>query len=409
MAALTLRWPDQARRPAHPARPGAARLAGARRAERPDSPARRALLRCSPRRRCSSWARWPRRCASARPPRAASSPTSSTRTRTTPTSARSTATSAPSTASRARRARTPTRSTVEEVMRMMARPRQLGGTTVLLQGGLNPAHPAGSSTRASCARRARRFPRHHAALLLGARDPPDGRGLGPHDPRRARGARRDAGQTTLPGGGAEILSDARAQADLGPRRAAPRRWLDVHREAHAVGMRSTATMMYGHVETRRGHPRAPRRRSARCRTRRGRGQRLHRVRAVVLQARQHAAGASGCARNAGPAQYLRMLAAARLYLDNFDHVQASWFSRGQEDRPDRAALRRRRLRRDALRGERAPGDRPREQTTVDEIRTLIREAGFTPAQRTTLYEILRVDEAPAAPEWAAAGVAPAPG
>jgi cyclic dehypoxanthinyl futalosine synthase len=42
------------------------------------------------------------------------------------------------------------------------------------------------------------------------------------------------------------------------------------------------------------------------------------------------------------------------------------------------------------------------QTTLDETLLLIREAGFTPAQRTTRYEILRVDEAPAAPEWAEA-------
>ena len=104
-----------------------------------------------------------------------------------------------------------------------------------------------------------------------------------------------------------------------------------------------------------------------------------------------------------------MLAASRLYLDNFDHVQASWFSEGKKT--GQIALH---FGADDFGGtlfeenvHLATGHV--NKTTLAEIETLIREAGFTPAQRTTLYEILRVDEAPAAPEWAAAGLAPAPG
>ena len=92
----------------------------------------------------------------------------------------------------------------------------------------------------------------------------------------------------------------------------------------------------------------------------------------------------------GPNTYLRVLAAARLYLDNFPHVQASWFSEGKaagqialhfgaddwggtlfEENVHKAA--------DYV-----------NTISVEEIVTLIREAGFTPAQRTTEYEILRV-------------------
>src|SRR5262249_57387698 len=57
-----------------------------------------------------------------------------------------------------------------------------------------------------------------------------------------------AGQRTLPGGGAEILA-ARVRKRISIKKGGPEAWLDVHRAAHAVGMRSTATMMYGHVET----------------------------------------------------------------------------------------------------------------------------------------------------------------
>ena len=92
----------------------------------------------------------------------------------------------------------------------------------------------------------------------------------------------------------------------------------------------------------------------------------------------------------GPNSYLRMLAVARVYLDNVPHVQASWFSEGKhtgqialhfgaddwggtlfEENVHKAA--------DYV-----------NTITVEEITALIREAGFTPAQRTTTYEILKI-------------------
>ena len=92
--------------------------------------------------------------------------------------------------------------------------------------------------------------------------------------------------------------------------------------------------------------------------------------------------------NAGPARYLRMLAASRLFLDNFDHVQATWFSEGKKT--GQVALH---FGADDFGGtlfeenvHQATGHV--NKTTVEETKTLIREAGFEPAQRTTLYEIL---------------------
>ena len=91
----------------------------------------------------------------------------------------------------------------------------------------------------------------------------------------------------------------------------------------------------------------------------------------------------------GPSAYLRMLAAARLYLDNFPHVQASWFSEGKK--AGQIALH--------FGADDWGGTLFEENVhqaaeyvntvTVEEIVTLIREAGFTPAQRTTEYEIVR--------------------
>ncbi|MBI3455034.1 MAG: dehypoxanthine futalosine cyclase, partial [Candidatus Rokubacteria bacterium] len=99
---------------------------------------------------------------------------------------------------------------------------------------------------------------------------------------------------------------------------------------------------------------------------------------------------------AGPNAYLRMLAVARCYLDNFPHVQASWFSEGK--RAGQVALHfvaddfGGTLFEENVHAAAALVNR----TTVEEVCALIREAGFAPAQRTTLYEILRTFEPAAA-------------
>src|SRR6185503_4055189 len=101
---------------------------------------------------------------------------------------------------------------------------------------------------------------------------------------------------------------------------------------------------------------------------------------------------------AGASAYLRVLAASRLFLDNFDHIQASWFSEGKKT--GQIALQ---FGADDFGGtlfeenvHLATGWS--NKTTVAEIETLIREAGYTPAQRTTLYEIVRTGEGPEALE-----------
>ena len=97
-------------------------------------------------------------------------------------------------------------------------------------------------------------------------------------------------------------------------------------------------------------------------------------------------------RHAGATQYLRMIALSRLYLDNVPHIQASWFSEGKKT--GQIALH--------FGADDFGGTLFEEnvhaattfinKTTVDEVVTLIQESGFTPAQRTTRYEILRTFE-----------------
>jgi CofH subfamily radical SAM domain protein len=200
----------------------------------------------------------------------------------------------------------------------------------------------------------------------------------------------EAGQRSLPGGGAEILA-TRVRKRISVKKGGPETWLDVHREAHRVGMKSTATMMYGHVETPAevvehfDHIRALQ-------------DETHGFTAFVPWSykRGNTPMEAKVPHIAGASTYFRMLAASRVYLDNFDHIQATWFSEGKKT--GQIALH---FGADDFGGtlfeenvHLATGHL--NKTTIAEIETLIRESGFTPAQRDTLYGIVKVSEGPSA-------------
>jgi cyclic dehypoxanthinyl futalosine synthase len=133
---------------------------------------------------------------------------------------------------------------------------------------------------------------------------------------------RAAGHDSLPGGGAEILVD-RVRQIIAPRKTTTDEWLDVMRAAHRAGMSTTATMMYGTVDTvedRVEHLR-----------------RLREVqdetggfRAFVCWSYQPGGGSARGDDHAHTtaADYLMTLAVSRLYLDNFRHFQSSWVTQG---------------------------------------------------------------------------------
>jgi dehypoxanthine futalosine cyclase len=279
---------------------------------------------------------------------------------------------------------------VEGVMRMMENAHLLGATTVLLQGGLNPAIPW--EFYPTIVREARRRYPHITPHFFSAPEIHQMVEVSGLSIRGVLEALYEAGQRTLPGGGAEILA-TRVRKRISVKKGGPEAWLDVHRAAHRVGMRSTATMMYGHVET-----------DAEL------IEHLSYVRDLQDETRGFTAFVPWSYKRgntpmeakvpqvAGASRYFRVLAASRLYLDNFDHIQASWFSEGKKT--GQIALH---FGADDFGGtlyeenvHLATGHV--NKTTVAEVETLIREAGFTPAQRTTLYEIVRVAEGPAALE-----------
>jgi cyclic dehypoxanthinyl futalosine synthase len=130
---------------------------------------------------------------------------------------------------------------------------------------------------------------------------------------------RAAGLDSIPGGGAEILVD-RVRTELATNKCSAQEWLDVMEEAHRQGLRSTATMMFGHIETSEE-----------------RIEHLSRVRDV--QDRTSGFTAFICwtyqadntdlgGEQITSAEYLRTLAVARIFLDNIDNLQASWVTQG---------------------------------------------------------------------------------
>ena len=191
---------------------------------------------------------------------------------------------------------------------------------------------------------------------------------------------REAGLDSIPGGGAEILVDA-IRAEVAPNKCPAGQWLAVMEEAHGQGLRTTATMMFGHVESVE--------------------QRLEHLFAVRdTQDRTGGftafipwtfqpdhTGLSHC-RKLTSVEYLRTLAVSRLVLDNVDNVQVSWVTMG----PAIAQL-------GLYFGGNDFGSTMIEENVVraagvsfrlsrEEIHRLVKDAGFTPRQRTMDYTLL---------------------
>lgn len=202
------------------------------------------------------------------------------------------------------------------------------------------------------------------------------------------------GLCCLPGGGAEIFAP-RVRQEICPAKADADTWLDVHRTAHRLGLKTNATMLYGHVETpeeRVDH--LLRLRSLQDET--GGFQTF-----IPLAFHPEGTELSHLRRPTG-LDDLRTMAVSRLMLDNFPHIKAYWISLGVAtaqialgygaDDLD-GTVRHERIHHDA--GSTAP-----EILTVGQLEALIREAGRTPVERDTLYRTVKRDGL----DWEIAGV-----
>src|SRR5919198_579696 len=199
----------------------------------------------------------------------------------------------------------------------------IGGTGLLMQGGHHP--DLGIDYYEDLFRSIKARYRIH----LHALSPPEVQ----HIARRSKltipqtlSRLRDAGLDSLPGGGGEILVD-RVRDVISPKKTKSNEWLNVMRHAHRLGMSTTATMMYGHVETvaeRVEHMRRIRELQDETRG----------FRAFISWTFQSDGNrlAAKVPRESMPTSfdYLLTQAVSRIYLDNVDHIQSSWVTQGMK-------------------------------------------------------------------------------
>ncbi len=191
---------------------------------------------------------------------------------------------------------------------------------------------------------------------------------------------RDAGLGSIPGGGAEILVD-RVRRQITRGKVLTNAWLEVMRTWHNMGGRSTATMMFGHVES--------------LADRIEHLDRLRRLQdetggftAFIAWTFQPAASTRLRVPKAGAFAYLKTLAVARLFLDNFPHFQASWVTQGLKigqlallfGADDMGSL--------MLEENVVAQAGTAHQVTLPQIRAAIRELGFEPRQRNVFYQLV---------------------
>ncbi len=258
----------------------------------------------------------------------------------------------------------------------------LGGTGILMQGGHHPDLPVGWYEDLLRSIRGR-FP----ALHIHAFSPPE-----IHHISRVSGLSiedvlvrlKSAGLNSIPGGGGEILVDE-VRRRISPLKTSSAEWLEVMETAHGLGLPTTATMMFGHVESHADRV-------------------THMDRIRSLQDRSLARGARGFTafiswtykventalggREVSSVEYLRTQSVSRIFLDNIPNIQSSWVTQGKEI--GQVALKfgandmgSTMIEENVVRAAGARGC-----TTRAEIERLIREAGYVPRQRDTLYNLV---------------------
>ncbi len=253
----------------------------------------------------------------------------------------------------------------------------LGGTGVLMQGGLHPDLKIDYYENLLSSIK-RRYPQVHLHCLSAPEvlNIAEICGLSVRDTLVRL---MDAGLDSIPGAGAEILDDEVRQR-IARLKCNTEEWLSVHRQAHKLGMRTTATMMFGCGETFQ-HRIAHLERVRRLQEETGG------FTAFIPWFFQRENTSLGCSikEEVSAVEYLKTLAVSRLYLDNILNVQASWLTPGHK------------VCQIALRfGGNDVGSILIEENVVsaagcgrtsseEKLRWMIRDAGFRPVKRDTLY------------------------
>jgi len=253
---------------------------------------------------------------------------------------------------------------------------ELGGTGILMQGGLNPDLRIEYYENLLRSIK-QRYPRVHlhcfsAPEILCIAEVS---GLTVRD---TIARLKDAGLESIPGGGAEILDDE-IRTRISRLKCTSDEWEEMHRTAHALGLRTTATMMFGCGEE--------------FRHRVNHFERLRRIQEdtggftsfIPWMFAPENTPLGKKVPEATAVDYLKTLALSRLYLDNIDHIQSSWLTPGikvcqvglQFGADDVGSI--------LIEENVVYAAGVRNRTNEAELRRIIHDAGYVPAQRDTLY------------------------
>ena len=267
----------------------------------------------------------------------------------------------------------------DDVFQIAAQAAQAGATEVHIVGGLHPWLPFSWYIEMLSGLRTR-FPKLHLKAFT-AIEINHFTKISKLSTKEVLLALKEAGLGSMPGGGAEVFDD-RVHDEVFKGKLKADGWLEVHRTAHQLGIKTNATILYGHVETRE--------------------ERINHLLAL-RQLQDETPGfqtiiplsfipdGSELAHLPGPTglEDLKMLAISRLMLPNFEHVKAFWIMQsmklsqvslnwGVDDLDGTVVWY------DITKREGGHGNNHQEQT-VDTIRRLIVEAGYVPVERDTLY------------------------
>ncbi|MBK5290073.1 MAG: dehypoxanthine futalosine cyclase [Acidobacteriia bacterium] len=252
----------------------------------------------------------------------------------------------------------------------------LGGTGVLMQGGLHP------DLKIDWYEDLMRSIKNRFSIHLHCFSAPEitniaeVSGISLHD---TIARLRDAGLDSIPGGGAEILDDA-VRHRISRLKCNSQEWVDVHRTAHALGMRTTATMMFGCGETMEQ-----------------RVNHLELVRRIQEDTggftafipwsfqRENTSLGRFVKQEATAVEYLKTLAISRIYLSNILNVQSSWVTQGLKTCQVGLRFGGNDVGSIMIEENVVSAAGAHNEASEEDLRRLIRDAGFVPRQRDTLY------------------------
>ncbi len=252
----------------------------------------------------------------------------------------------------------------------------VGGTQILLQGGMHPGLDLKDYQTML------RFIKSSCPIHIHGFSPPEIAYLAEKSNislTETIEALKAAGLDSIPGGGAEILVD-RIRRRISPRKCSAGTWLEVMKTAHRLGLKSTATMMFGHIETG--------------------GQIIEHLQ-KIRDLQDETGGFTafipwtfqpGNTRievsTATAAEYLRVLALSRIFLDNIPNIQASWVTQGAKIAQLALTFGANDMGSTMIEENVVAAAGVKFKLSVEEMKRLIADAGFTPRQRDCFYNFI---------------------